>query len=227
MAAPAGTVSGSQERGHAVTLADLSESQRELAREKTREYGVDDRVTVREGDVRDLECEDDSFDAACCLGGPLSHVLDADDRRRAVEELRRVTAPGGPVFVSVIGLLGAVMITVQYAGRVDEEADDLALMPDLVREWEYTADLARRHEMDPTIFDCHFFRRDELADLLSAGGLAVETIAALEGVAALRRSHFEELDEEARDTIRGLNDLLRTDSSLADVSPHMLAVCRA
>ncbi|WP_121820599.1 class I SAM-dependent methyltransferase [Halostella salina] len=215
------------ERGYDVTLIEPSEGQRDIAHEKLREHGVADRVTVRDGDVRDLGAADDAFDATLCLGGPLSHVLDADERRQGAAELRRVTAPDGPVFVSVMGLLGAVMITVQYAGRVDDEVDDLALMPDLVRERDYTADLAERNGMEPVIFDCHFFRRDEFADLLSGAGLAVETVAALEGVAALRRSHFEELDEDARETVRTLNDLLRTDGTLADVSPHMLAVCRA
>lgn len=58
--------------GYTVTLVDLSETQRELAREKIESNGVDDRVTVHAGDVRDLDFEDDTFAATCCLGGPLS-----------------------------------------------------------------------------------------------------------------------------------------------------------
>ncbi|UPM42011.1 class I SAM-dependent methyltransferase [Halocatena salina] len=214
-------------KGYTVTLVDPSETQRELAREKIEKHGVDDRVTVHAGDVRDLDFEDETFAATCCLGGPISHVLDGAERLRAATELRRVTTSDGPVFVSVMGLIGMVMITVQYAGRGTADGDDLSVMPDLVRERDYTAALAQRHDMDPALFDCHFFRRDELVDLLSNAGLAVETVVALEGVAGLRRTHFEALDEPARDTIRELNDLLRTDSSLVDVSPHMLAVCWA
>ena len=214
------------DRGYDVTLVDLSETQRELAREKIAEHDAEDRVSVEPGDVRDLPHSDDRFDATCCLGGPLSHVLDETKRRAAARELRRVTVPGGPVFVSVMGLLGATMITVQYAGRVEEELDDLVLLPDLVREGDYTPELAERHDIEPAIFDCHFFRRDELAALLSEAGLIVESVVALEGVAATRRSHFEDLGAEDRDAIRELNDLLRTDPTVADVSPHMLAVCR-
>ena len=215
------------ERGYDVTLVELSETQRELAREKIGEHGVEDRVSVEPGDVRDLPHPDERFDATCCLGGPLSHVLDETGRRTAAQELRRVTASGGPVFVSVMGLLGATMITVQYAGRVEEKLDDLVLLPDLVREGDYTPELTERHGIDPAIFDCHFFRRDELEALLSDAGLIVESVVALEGVAATRRSHFEDLDAEDRDAIREVNDLLRTDPTVADVSPHMLAVCWA
>ncbi|MHB9288902.1 methyltransferase domain-containing protein [Halobacteriales archaeon Cl-PHB] len=215
------------EQGYEVTLVEPSETQRDVAREQVADYGVAERVSIRHGDVRDLDFEDGAAAATCCLGGPLSHVLDADERATAVRELRRVTSSGEPVFVSVLGLLGAVMITVQYAGRVDDGVDDVGLMPALVREGDYTAELAQRHGVEPAIFDCHFFRRDELVALLERGGLAVGDVVTLEGVAGLRRRHFDDLDDAARDAIRELNDLLRSDSTLADVSPHMLAVCRA
>lgn len=91
------------ERGYRVTLADLSEEQLAIAREKVREHGVEDRVTIERADLRELPYADDACDATCCLGGPLSHVVDETERERAVRELRRVSAPGAPVFVSVIG----------------------------------------------------------------------------------------------------------------------------
>ncbi|WP_265111574.1 class I SAM-dependent methyltransferase [Halosolutus halophilus] len=213
-------------QGYAVTLAEPSETQRAIAREKIRDHDVADAVTIVDGDVRDLAFDDATVDATCCLGGPLSHVLDAADRRRAARELERVTVPDGPVFVSVMGLLGIVLIAVQYAGR-GEEALDPSLLPALVREQDHTAELARRHGVEPALFDCHFFRRAELEDLLSTAGLTVETIAALEGVAATRRSHFDDLTAADRDAIREVNDLLRTDRSIADLSPRMLAICRA
>ncbi|WP_247000484.1 class I SAM-dependent methyltransferase [Halosolutus gelatinilyticus] len=213
-------------RGYKVTLAEPSETQRTIAREKIPERDVEEAATVVDGDVRDLAFDDDAFDATCCLGGPLSHVLDADERRRAARELKRVTNPGEPVFVSVMGLLGIVLITAQYAGR-DEEPLDPSLLPAIVREGDHTGDLVRSRGTEPTLFDCHFFRRDELEALLSDAGLAVETIVALEGVAATRRTRFDDLTAADRDAIREVNDLLRTDRSVADLSPHMLAVCRA
>lgn len=56
-------------------------------------------------DVLDLSrYGDGEFDAAVCIGGPLSYVLErADD---AVAELLRVTRPGGHVFATVMSLLG-------------------------------------------------------------------------------------------------------------------------
>jgi ubiquinone/menaquinone biosynthesis C-methylase UbiE len=91
--------------GARVVVTDVSPRQLELHREKTAEVeqAVEERSIV---DIVDLSrFEDAQFDAAVCVGGPLSYVLErADD---AVGELLRVTRPGGHVVVSVMSLLGA------------------------------------------------------------------------------------------------------------------------
>jgi SAM-dependent methyltransferase len=214
------------QQGYEVELRDLSEGQLELAREKVAEFGVGESVTVGRGDVRDLDFAADTFDATLCLGGPISHVVDAAERENAIRELRRVTRSGGPVFVSVMGLLAAVLNTVKSTGRIDEEWDDYAILPDLVRDQDYTGDLCERHDARPMMADCHFFRAAELASLLEAGGLTVETLAALEGVGSIRRDGFDSLDDDRRRVIRGVNDQLREDRSVVDCSSHMLGVAR-
>ena len=90
-----------------VSVVDISPRQLELNREKVAEAGFERRVESRNiADVVDLtRFDDDSFDAAVCIGGPLSYVFDrADD---ALAELLRVTRPGGHVVFSVMSLLGA------------------------------------------------------------------------------------------------------------------------
>ncbi|MGM0718492.1 MAG: class I SAM-dependent methyltransferase, partial [Halobacteriota archaeon] len=96
------------EHGFDVEHLDVSREQVRLARKHAADHGVGDRVSCRKGDIRDLQFDDERFDAVCCLGGPLSHVLDVDARETAVNELARVAALGAPVFVSVIGLLNAI-----------------------------------------------------------------------------------------------------------------------
>jgi len=215
------------ERGHDVTMLDLSAGQVAVARDKAHEHGVADRVTLGRGDVRSLPAPDDAFDAALCLGGPLSHVLDPADRERAVRELHRVTAPGGPVFVSVMGLLASVTRMMRHAGRVPEESDDTELLADLARTGDYDEALLERHGRDPTVQQMHLFRVDEFESLLEAGGLQVETLAALEGPFSQRRDHLDELTDGHRETIRETLDVLREDRHVVDHSAHMLAVCRA
>lgn len=215
------------ERGYDVTLVDTSSEQVRLAREKAAEHGVADAVTAREGNVVDLEAETDAFDATLCLGGPLSHVLDSEDRQRAAEELRRVTTPGGPVFVSVMGRLAALQTIARMGGRVDDDLDETVLLPKLARSGDYDADLLEAFGFEPSGPPMHLFRAEELRQLLQGAGLEVHTLTGLEGVVSQRREKFEVLDDHHREAMREANAALRGDPAVADLSGHMLAVARA
>jgi SAM-dependent methyltransferase len=219
------------ERGYDVTLADPSREQSRIARGTVAERGLDDRVGVARGDVRDLPVGADAFDATLCLGGPLSHVLDADERERAVSELSRVTRPGSPVLVSVLGRLAMVQATVQAAGSDHDAAAPVTHLPEFVRTGDYDRDLLERAGVDPgpAPFTAHCFRVAELEGLLEAGGLTVETVAGLEGIASARRvadADLEDVDADAREAVRETIGLLREDRTVADLSTHVLAVAR-
>jgi SAM-dependent methyltransferase len=215
------------ERGYEVTLLDASRRQAELAREKADERGVDDRLRVARADLRALPVGDGSHDAALCLGGPLSHVLDADERRTAAAELRRATAPGGPAFVSVMGLLASVTRVMRAAGRVDPEDDETELLPALVRGGDYDAALLDRFDREPAVGAMHLFRAAEFESLLEAVGFDVLTLAALEGPFSQRRDDLDLLTDAHREAVRETLAELREDRSVVDHSAHMLAVCRA
>lgn len=215
------------ERGYDVTLLDLSETQVELAREKAADHDVADHVTARRGDVRSLDVGTDAFDATLCLGGPLSHVLDADERAAAAAELARVSRPNAPVFVSVMGRLAALQNIIQHAGEVPDEVDETELVPELARNGTYDRALLEAHGREPAGFDLHLFRVAELEALLENAGLAVETVAGLESVASLRREGLDDLSGEKRAAVEEAVDLLREDRAVADLSSHVLAVCYA
>jgi SAM-dependent methyltransferase len=215
------------ERGLDVTLLELSAGQARLAREKVREHGVADRVTVARGDVRALPVPAGAADAVCCLGGPLSHVLDADGRAAAAGELRRVAADGAPVLVSVMGLLASLTRIMRHSGLVPPEHDETELLPALARTGDYDADLLDRFDREPVAQPMHLFRVDEFEALLADAGLAVETLAALEGPFSQRREDLDALTDDHREAIRETLAELREDRHVVDHSAHMLAVCRA
>jgi ubiquinone/menaquinone biosynthesis C-methylase UbiE len=92
--------------GTRITVGDISKVQLELNEKYVKEAGFENCVGARaQLDITDLsEFADNQFDAVVCYGGPLSYVL--DKAKQAIDEMLRVTKPGGFVFLSVMSYLG-------------------------------------------------------------------------------------------------------------------------
>ena len=97
--------------GATVSVVDLSEEQLRLNRQKVAEAGLLDRVDGwHSADILDLGLfRDGTFDGTVCYGGGLSYVLERAGE--ALEELLRVTKPGGLVAVSVSTVLGTARMS--------------------------------------------------------------------------------------------------------------------
>lgn len=204
-----------------VALVDVSETQVELARENAAERELDDRITVEVGDVRDLRFEDEAFDAVCCLGGPLSHVVDDDERATAMRELRRVAAPDAPVFVSVIGRFAPLRDILKFSLESSH-----GLLAPIAEDGKYTAERVAEHADGEGWAECHFFRADEFEAELEDAGFEVEQLVGLEGVANRMKPELAEASDEAVESVREVVRMLREDRAVVDFSEHMLAVCR-
>jgi len=95
-------------KGYDVVLLDLVEELLEMAKRKIKREKVEHKVKqIVEGSITDLSMfDDETFDGVLCLGGPLSHLLDNEQRETAAKELVRVAKREAPIFVSVISRLG-------------------------------------------------------------------------------------------------------------------------
>lgn len=145
--------------GARIVTTDISPIQLELNAAHVAEAGFEPMVEAREpADILDLSrYADRSFDAVLCYGGPLSYVMDhADD---ALDELLRVTKPGGHVLLGVMSLHGSLHAFL--AAAADEvEAYGIEEMQSILE----TGDLPRHHSSlgMPT----HLFSWVELEALL-------------------------------------------------------------
>ena len=99
-------------RGYDVVLADLASANLEFARRQIQK--IPERKNVKalvEASITDLsQFSDGTFDAVVCTGGPLSHVIDRDQREQAICELVRVAKPEAPIFVSVMSRLSLLVM---------------------------------------------------------------------------------------------------------------------
>lgn len=159
-------------RGYEMTLFDMTPANLDFARRQVKRAKVQQRVReIVEGSIVDLSCfADASFDAALCLGGPLSHVLDAGDRAQAVAELLRVVKPGGVVAVSVMGRLSVLALELEL---FPEEID--RPLHDQIRD-------SGSYYGGSGFTACHFFLPEELADLFADHNVHVQAMVGLEGL---------------------------------------------
>ena len=175
-------------KGYEIVLFDLVPENLRFARNKLNRLGL--RGQVRdfvEGSIEDLGAfPDESFDAVLCLGAPLSHLMGAGERTRAVSELVRVAKVDAPILVSVINKFSALIY--ELSGRY------LLAKPDgreLFRLLLQTGDHTGRYAF--TAF--HGFLPEELRDALSGPNVEILEMAGLEGLGA---HHQDEVIKIAR-----------------------------
>ena len=209
------------ERGFEVTLTDVSAEQRQIAHKKIEERNLTDYVTIEAGDIRSLAYPDEMYDAILCCGGPLSHVVDTEERATALQELYRVAIPDAPVFISVMGRLAVLQSITKGAPHL------YSLLPHLAETGDWSREVAEDSLAEPEFVECHFFRADELERDLIREGFDVVTVAGLEGVASNFDYEVEEATDDQQESLAEVVRETREDRGVADLSNHILAVCRA
>ena len=108
-----------------IVVADISPIQLQLNRENAYKLGFSEPIERWvECDIFDLRSHfrEEEFDAIVCYGGPLSYVF--GERDKAIQELLRVTKPGGLLFFGVMSLWGTVHhhLSAYRAGHPRESA---------------------------------------------------------------------------------------------------------
>jgi len=171
--------------GAKVVLLDISPVQLAIAKEKLREAGeeIARRVELVEGDVCDLPFEDETFDLALALGGPLSYVL--EKAGEALQELRQVTRRGGHLIFTVMSNYGGARWAVKLKALQyfqDPEGYDLWGLVERGLQADHVPSERR------SCHRCNFYTSKELQELLTSSGLEVLEMAAIPSVSA----HLEE-----------------------------------
>lgn len=87
------TISMAEASGGQITGLDFSENMLEFGRRKVSEHGLDERISLVQGNAMELPFEDNSFDYAT-IGFGLRNV---PDPHQVLREMRRVVKPGGMV----------------------------------------------------------------------------------------------------------------------------------
>ncbi|MGD8966989.1 MAG: class I SAM-dependent methyltransferase [Anaerolineae bacterium] len=211
------------ERGHRVTLADLSPELLAIARREVAQspYGAQVEEIVK-ADARDLSrWGDGSFDATLSLG-PFYHLPDAEDRERAAGELARVLCPGGLAFVASMTRYSFLRRT----AAIRDERHHLtqpAFVARLMEDGVFINDVPGRFT------DGYGAHPQEIAPFFERHGFETVELLASEGIAWGIQDALAEMSADEAQAYQVMLELvLRTanDPSILGASDHLLYVGR-
>lgn len=173
------------------------------------------RFTVASGDARQLDEDDESYDAVLLLG-PLYHLTEKAERLRALQEARRVLRTGGIVAAAAISRF-ASLLDGAYAGYLEDPLFGAIVERDL-------ADGQHRSSGGPieAFTTAYFHRPEEVRAELEAAGLEVIGVFGVEGPAWL----LVRDDTEVPETLLRVARALEQEPSTIGTSAHLLAIGR-
>lgn len=206
------------ERGYGVAAVDPVERSIKSLKARFAAKKLGKRlIGAHVGFAQDLgTLESKSFDAVVCLGGPISHIMNENERRKAVSELVRIAKAGAPIFVSVMGRFDI------FSGIVSTFQADLDSR--YIDRWAETGNYFGGYGFLPF----HGFRPNELEKLFgNRAKLLAKT--ALEGFASYREDYVRKLMKNKR----RWNKWLRIHFSICEepetmgISEHYMIVAKA
>ena len=202
-----------------IVVADISSVQLQLNQKNAQKLGFSESIEDWvECDVCDLRpfFREEEFDAVVCYGGPLSYVF--DEKEKAIQELLRVTRPGGLFFLGVMSIWGSVHHLLPWV---------LEVPPDINREIIASGDLEPNKVADSHHF-CHMFRATELQNFLEKSSVIIEVLSASDCLSATWSEHLKSVREN-RETWQYLLEMeleACREPGCLDMGTHLIAVCR-
>lgn len=162
-------------QGYAVTAVELSPANIAAFQPK---ISPEHPIRLLQGNALDLSMfADASFDVVLLMG-PLYHLSRAADRDRAIAEAKRVCTPDGTIFFAFISN-DMVVLT------------ELAYRPQFFSEETYDHDSFKVED-----FPFVFFTLDQMREMLTRNGVAIQREIAADGVSELMEDTINALSEE-------------------------------
>jgi ubiquinone/menaquinone biosynthesis C-methylase UbiE len=202
--------------GYMAHLVDIVPLHIEQARLVAEEPQAPQLASLRVGDARKLEFEDESADAVL-LFGPLYHLTERDNRLQALAEARRVLRPGGVLFAYAISRYASTIYGLLHVLVWD--ADYLKMI-----DLELASGQHRKPENLNVFITAFFHHPDELRAELDEAGMLLDEIVGIQGPGWIVPDFEANLKSAERLDI--LVEIARRMEKDPVVSPHMLAVAR-
>lgn len=208
-----------QEKGHEVSLVDLSPKNIELANKYSMHTGI--LLTGSEiGDATDLNFGEEQFDLVLLLG-PLYHLTNKEERVKALSEAKRILKPGGMLLAAVIS---------RYASLFDGFKRDL--INDDLFEKLLIDDLKTGIHLNETenleyFTTAYFHTPSEIKSEIIESKLKFEKLIAIESFGWFIDNLKEKSENQNyMSKLRKILNMVESNDDIIAMSPHIMAIAR-
>lgn len=173
------------------------------------------RFTAVQGDARELDERDETYDAVLLLG-PLYHLPDRRDRLRALSEARRVVRTRGMVALAAISRFASLLDGL-LQGHLRDAVGRAMVERDLA------TGVHRSPPDRPALFTTAYFHRpEELHTEVEEAGLTLDGVFGVEGPGWLLGDRLK--DELVRDDVLTVARAVEQEPTVIGASGHLLAI---
>jgi len=212
------------QRGHQVTLFDLSQGCLEFARQKAKEISVELSGYVHGNATNLKNLGDESFDAVLLMG-PLYHLPTEKERRKALQETIRVLKRHGIIFATFITRYAPV----RWVAKNEPASHDYVELAKQILSTGVQRPSRIQYGTRAEHFrrtSAYFAEPAEIKPLMESEGFRTLDVIACEGVISMIEEKVNELADEAFEVWVDLNYRLGRNPSLHGGAEHLLYVGR-
>jgi SAM-dependent methyltransferase len=205
------------QRGFAITAVDISSAQLQLSRGRILDEGLGQAVNFLVADARDLRSVSKKDFDAVLLMGPLYHLVEEEDRKKALKEAHARLRKGGVIFSAFISRYGIF-------------GDVLKNIPDIIEQREEIRSVLD-HGRDTDDYPNEGFRAycavvSEIAPLHQWIGFETLALVGVEPAISADDESYNRLDDHLRQLWLDLFFEISTKESLIGASRHLLYIGR-
>jgi ubiquinone/menaquinone biosynthesis C-methylase UbiE len=206
-----------QAQGHQVTLIDLSPANIELVNEYSKENGIT-LTQCQTGDATKLDLDDNQFDLVLLLG-PLYHLIDKEERVKALAEAKRIVKPGGYILSAVITRYASLFDGIKRDLIVDNRFQKL-LVDDL-----NTGVHLNETDNNEYFTSAYFHTINEIKKEVTESGLQFEKLIGVESFGWIIDSFAEKSKNDSfMKLLHQLLNKVESNDDLVAMSLHIIAV---
>lgn len=200
------------EKGHRVSLLDLSKRNIQVAKEKSREQGIPLEAYIH-GNALELGEYEQRYDIILLMG-PLYHLIEESDRKKVVENALKLLKSNGIIVASFISNYAPIQDYLKGLYSIESADELLVFLED------------GKSSGDQGFTTAYFTDYKEAKDLMSSFGLKELVFIGVENILGSKENEINALEESQYNKWLEICYQLGKDENLMGTSEHFLYIGR-